>query len=251
MHKLICTKHEAHSLRIRSNNSNDTLLIRYLYVRNSSRCDHNFVRRMPPCCNRTVTVLRTNIPYELGSVNKRVRIGHSSAYVENFVHAQKIFDILSEQQRMSAYCDELKTNSNRWADELQRIPTYVNECQKAPYGKPLYHWDATSSGWVCELIRKTVVNCRETFAWYRKVLACIANSSRTVRQSYKHVILFGATKIIAKPSPSHRICREPVPNPSPTLCRRSQTHRKKVSAICTMRYMCYINKTISRLNCEK
>ena len=110
--------------------------------------------------------------------------------------------------------------------------------------KPLSHWDATSLRWVCESIRQTVANCRETFA-------CIANSSRTGRQSFKHVILFCATKIIAKPSPSHRICREPVANTSPTLHRRSQTHRKEVSANCTMRQICDINKTISRLNCEK
>ena len=75
----------------------------------------------------------------------------------------------------------------------------------------------------------------------------VANGS----PSFKHVILFCATKIIAKPSPSHRICREPVANPSPTLRRRSQTHRKEVSAICTMRQICNINKTISRLNCDK
>ena len=83
--------------------------------------------------------------------------------------------------------------------------------------KPLSHWDVTSSRWVSESICQTVANCRETFTWYRKVLACIANSSRTVRQSFKHVVLFCATKIIAKPSPSHCICSEPVANPSPTL----------------------------------
>ena len=93
-------------------------------------------------------------------------------------------------------------------------------------------------------------NCRQTFAWYPKVLACIANSSQTGRQSFKHVILFCVTKIIAKPSPSHRIYCKPVANPSPTLCRRAQTHRKEVSAICTMRQICDINKTISRLNCD-
>ena len=98
--------------------------------------------------------------------------------------------------------------------------------------KPLSYWDATTSRWVCESIRQSDANCRETFAWYRKVPACIANLSRTVRQSFKHVILLCATKIIAKPSPSHRICREPVANPSPTLRRRSQTHRKEVPAIC-------------------
>ena len=125
------------------------------------------------------------------------------------------------------------------------------KCSPGVCGKPLSHWDATSSRWVCESIHQTVANCRETFAWYRKVLACIANSSRTGRQSFKHVILFCATKNIAKPSPSHRICREPVANQSPTLRRRSQTHRKEVSAICTMRQICDIIKTISRLNCDK
>ena len=87
---------------------------------------------------------------------------------------------------------------------------------------------------------QTVANCRQTFPWYRKVLTCIANSSRTVRKSFKHVILFCATKIIAKPSLSHRRCREPVADPSPTLRRRSQTHRKEVSVICTMQQICDI-----------
>ena len=90
------------------------------------------------------------------------------------------------------------------------------------------------------MICQTVANCRQTFPWYRKVLTCIANSSGTVRQSFKHVILFCATKIIAKPSLSHRRCREPVADLSPTLRRRSQTHRKEVSAICTMQQICNI-----------
>ena len=38
-----------------------------------------------------------------------------------------------------------------------------------------------------------------------------------------------------------------VANPSPTLHGRSQKHRKGVYAICTMRQICDINKTISRL----
>ena len=100
--------------------------------------------------------------------------------------------------------------------------TFLTE-RRIRYLKPLSHWDETSSRWVCESIRQTIANCRETFAWYRKVLACIANSSRTGRQSFKNVILFCATKFIAKPSPSHRICREPVANPSPTL-RRGRKH---------------------------
>ena len=43
--------------------------------------------------------------------------------------------------------------------------------------KPLSHWDLLSLRWVCESIRQTVANCRETFPWYRKVLACNAKSS--------------------------------------------------------------------------
>ena len=79
-------------------------------------------------------------------------------------------------------------------------------------------------------------NCRETFAWYRKVLACIENSSRTGRQSFKHVILFCATKIIAKPSPSHRICREPVANPSQTFVNTSQGSFRDLHNATNMRH---------------
>ena len=136
------------------------------------------------------------------------------------------------------------------------IPTicfhYVNVSVLIQFSlKPLSHWDATNSRWVWESIRQTIANCREMFTWYRKVLACIANSSRSVCQRLKHVKLFCATKFIAKPSPSHRMCRKPVANLSPTLRRRLQTHRKELSAICIMRQICDINKTISRLNCEK
>ena len=89
-------------------------------------------------------------------------------------------------------------------------------------------------------LRMDLPNRRELFSWYHKVLACIANSSRTVRQSFKHVILFCATKVFAKPSLSHRICREPVDDPSLTLPRRSPTHLNEVSEICTMRQICDI-----------
>ena len=76
---------------------------------------------------------------------------------------------------------------------------------------------------------------------------------------YYYGIHFCATKSSQNnESPSHRMRRETVANPSPTLRRRSQTHRNLVSAICTcdkyaiqMRLYCDINKTISRLNCEK
>ena len=93
------------------------------------------------------------------------------------------------------------------------------------------------------------------FAWHRKVLTCIANWSRTVPESFKHGILFFVRQ---KSSQNNRQVITCVPNPSPTLCKRLQTHRKLVSAICTcykyaiqMRLDCDINKTISRLNCEK
>ena len=134
---------------------------------------------------------------------------------------------------------------------MSAIKDFTKSVFYAPPFKPLSHWDATSSRWVCESICQTVANCRETFTWYRKVLACITNSWQTVRQSIKHVILFCATNIIAKPLPNHCICHEPVANPSSTLRRRSQTHHKELSAICTMRKICDINKTILRLNCEK
>ena len=119
--------------------------------------------------------------------------------------------------------------------------------------KPLSHWDATSSRWVCESIRKTVANCRETVAWYCKGLACIANSSRTVRQSFKHVILFCATKIIAKPSRSHRMCREPVANPSRTS--REPIAAKFSRATNMIKNVLRTNgdiiKTVSRQYCDK
>ena len=57
---------------------------------------------------------------------------------KNFVHAQKSSTYCANNnvcQRMPTYCDELKTNSNRWANELPRIPAYVNECKISPYGR--------------------------------------------------------------------------------------------------------------------
>ena len=87
-------------------------------------------------------------------------------------------------------------------------------------------------------------NRRETVAWYRKGLACIANSSRTVRQSFKHVILFCATKIIAKPSRSHHMCREPVANPS----RTSHEPIAAKFSRATMRQNCDMNKNVLRTN---
>ena len=78
--------------------------------------------------------------------------------------------------------------------------------------------------------------CRETFAWYRKVHACIENSSRTVRQSFKHVKLFCATKIIAKPSPSHRICREPTANPSQMIANTLQGSFRDLHNATNMRH---------------
>ena len=70
MHKLIRTKHGAHSLRIRSNNGNDTLLIRYLYARSSSSVAtiwfdvcHRVETEQLPYCGRTYRmscVRRTN-----------------------------------------------------------------------------------------------------------------------------------------------------------------------------------------------
>ena len=61
-----------------------------------------------------------------------------------------------------------------------------------------------------------------------------------------------------KSSQNKRQVLASVAKPSPTLRRRSHTHRNLDSAICTIRKICDtnaidcdINKTISRLNCEK
>ena len=81
--------------------------------------------------------------------------------------------------------------------------------------KPLSHWDATSSQWVCESIHQTVAKGSHGIP---KSL----HASRTVCQSFKHVILFCVTKIIAKPSPSHCILCKPVANPSQTFLNTLQ-----------------------------
>ena len=79
--------------------------------------------------------------------------------------------------------------------------------------KPLSHWDATSSRLFCESIRELV---SKPFAWQRKVLDCIANCSRTVRESFKYEGLFRATKnhrkIVARSSQVSRIRRQPFAN---------------------------------------
>ena len=102
------------------------------------------------------------------------------------------------------------------------------------------HWDVTSSRWVCESIRQTVANCRETFAWYRKVLACIANSSRTGRQSFKHVILFlcdkNYRKTVAKSSHMSRTRRQPVADPSQTFANTSQGSFRDLHNATNMRH---------------
>ena len=135
---LIRTKHGAHSFRIRSSNGNDmlshhyqyavyiiryqfaerafkercsfvidTLLIRYLYVRRSLRCANNLVGRMPSYRNRTVTVLRTNIPFGLRSVNER------SAYW-SFVGIRRIIVCMHKNLRRTV-----------------RITTYANVLRRA------------------------------------------------------------------------------------------------------------------------
>ena len=83
------------------------------------------------------------------------------------------------------------------------------------YLKPLSHWDATSLRWVCESIRKTVAKRSHGIA---KSL----HASRTRRERFVKVLNICVTKIIAKPSPSHRICREPVANLSQTFANTSQ-----------------------------
>ena len=96
---------------------------------------------------------------------------------------------------ITVYCDtETKQNTNIHSTMVKRF-VHIEPCN---YLKPLSHWHATSLRLVCKSIRQTVAICRETFAWDCKVLACIANWSRMVHKSFKHVILFCATKILQK-----------------------------------------------------
>ena len=91
-------------------------------------------------------------------------------------------------------------------------------------------------------------NSRETAAWHRQVLACVANWSWTVRKSFGHVQKNYATKFLVRQSPSHRMCREPVANPSQTFAGTSQViFRDPQNATNIMRYKC----DISRRDCDK
>ena len=62
----------------------------------------------------------------------------------------------------------------------------------------------------------------------------VANGSPKFYTS--HVILLCATKIIAKPSPKHRICREPVANPSQTFANTSQGSFRDLHNATNMRH---------------
>ena len=126
---------------------------------------------------------------------------------------------------------------------------YFADCLRSyytPQGRTLSGSDISLG---CDGFANRFAKPSRTVAKRSHGIAKSSHASRTGRQSFKHVI--HCTFLCDKPSPSHRICREPVANPSPTLRRHSQTHRKEVSAICTMRQIYDINKTISRLNCDK
>ena len=95
-------------------NAIDSFLIRYLYVTYTFESRqgattilfdvcHRVKTEQSPYCGRTYSTSCVRLTNAL-------RIGHSSAYVENYCACTKIFDVLSEQQRMPAYCDELKMN---------------------------------------------------------------------------------------------------------------------------------------------
>ena len=104
------------------------------------------------------------------------------------------------------------------------------------------------------VLRINSLTHRQTFAPHGKVLACIANG----RKQFAKVLNMEYFFVRQKSSQNNRQIIACVANPSPTLHKRSQTHRNLVYAICTcdkyaiqMRIDWYINKTISRLNCEK
>ena len=91
-------------------------------------------------------------------------------------------------------------------------------------------------------------NSRKTVAWHRQVFACVANWSWTVRESFGHVQKIYATKFLAGQSPSHRMCREPVANPSQTFAGTLHViFRDPQNATNIMQYKC----DISRRNCNK
>ena len=79
--------------------------------------------------------------------------------------------------------------------------------------KPLSHWDAMSSRLFCESIRETVAKCSHGIAKSSHASRTGCEQSRTVRESFKHVILFCATKnhhkTVAKSSHMSRTRRQP------------------------------------------
>ena len=104
----------------------------------------------------------------------------------------------------------LKRKTNNIFTIIRRMTT-VEKVQEQLF---LYNNTYGLSPYLTEMRRVPTVlridsrNRRQKFACMHREL--VANG----RESLKHVILFCATKIIAKLSPSHHICCEPVANPS-------------------------------------
>ena len=140
----------------------------------------------------TVWCYFDNFDYRQGGVYKRPKPFRKQFIVSSLLSCQ-----ILRATKIDNFCDVAKienplTNCQK-NNRFPRIyfkkliflypPTHVKQFDVCCYlienyrlVKPLSHWDATSSRWVCESIRQTVASCRETFAWFPKVLACIANS---------------------------------------------------------------------------
>ena len=91
----------------------------FMYVRRSLMCDHSLVGRMSPYCDRTVTVLRTNTPFECVRWTSPLITSHSSAYVEKFCPCAKIFDVLHANNSVCQRAATCRKNELR---------TYTNAC---------------------------------------------------------------------------------------------------------------------------
>ena len=92
-----------------------------------------------------------------------------------------------------------------------------------------------SSRLFCESIRETVAKRSHG-------IAKSSHASRTGRELFAKVLNMLHIFVRQKSSQNRRQVIAYVANPSPTLGRRSQTHRMEVSAICTMRHICDRNK---------
>ena len=125
-----------------------------------------------------------------------------------------------------------------WSNFQNLSRNNIIECERR-FLKPISHWDATSSRLFCKSILETVAKRSHG-------IAKCSHASRTGREHVAKIETYN-TFLCDK---NHRKTVAKSSHMSRTRRQRSQTYRKEASAICTMRQIRDINKTISRLNCE-